>query len=158
MDSFNDMTKSKPVVQLGYSDHGTVVITPQDEDRFALTIQSAVEACAIHLKREQLEARFRILLNRLADWLRPRLDAIADALLTERDGMLLFLVVMKKTRFDSKLEEDLTSLELEIRDDPQLEDLPFTTMALPNVDEADLMSFVNRQILIRLPEKVSTQG
>lgn len=158
MNSFNDMTKSKPIVQLGYSDHGTVVITPQDEDRFALTIQSAVEACAIHVKREQLEVRFRILLNRLADWLRSRLDAIADALLTERDGMLLFLVVMKKKRFDSNLEEDLTRLELEIRDDPQLEDLPFTTMALPYVDEADLMSFVNRQILIRLPEKVSTQG
>lgn len=149
------MASSKPIIQLAYSDQGTVVITRQDEDRFTLTIQSAVEACAIHAKREQLEARFRILLNRLAEWLRSRLDAIADAFLTERDGMLLFLVVMKKTRFDPQLEEDLTTLELQIQEDPQLEDLPFTTMAIPLLaNQEDLMSFVNRHILIRLPENI----
>lgn len=143
------------IIQLTYNDQGTVVVTPRDEDRFALTIDAAIQACAIHVQREQQLTRFRLLLNRLAEWLRcqePK-NKISRALLTERDGMLLFLVIMRGTRFDPELENDLTQLELDILDDPQLKDFPFTVMALPQLDEEQLKSFVNPQIVIRLPER-----
>jgi hypothetical protein len=143
--------QQRNLVQLNYGQDGTVVVTPRDQDRFALTIEAAIQACALHIETERREATFRLLCQTLGEWQRDRRDSgkITRAILTTRDNSLLFLVIMKEPRFDPELEEELTELELHLADDPQLRGIPVTVMAFPPVaDNEALFSFVNPEVVI----------
>jgi hypothetical protein len=131
-------------IQLDYSRGGKVTVTPADQDRFVITIQEAVAAC--RGGKELLEYRSQFvegLVPALKDWLASHRKKVRTAYLTIRDGGLLFLVVRKEAACDGEFTDDLTELEADIATDSRLNLIRMDALALPDVSDGSLKSFLN---------------
>ncbi len=126
-----------------------VVVTPEDENRFILRLHEAVEACRAYLERERFEAQFRLLLEKLAQWLREHESFVHQAFLTERDRGLLFLVVQRSPQYDKDLEEALTQLDLQIARDAELDLIPLSVLAVPDAGNEVLSTFLSPRLRIQ---------
>lgn len=106
-------------------------IEPEDEDRFTLSVEEAIQACRMFGKFADFQNQYRLLLNHLGQWLHARKDRIDRALLTTRDAGLLLLIITKATTYDSQLESELIALDMEIAQDDKFKLVPLSILALP---------------------------
>src|SRR5258708_25252478 len=75
-------------VQLRF-DGGKVVVTPEDQDRFVLAADRAVEACQMMNAGLQLRQRFaEEFLARIFQWCQEHADRVNDCYVAMRDGTL----------------------------------------------------------------------
>ncbi len=131
-------------IQLDCSDEGSrVVVTPENQDRFVLSVRDAAEACRAARAVDSFVAQFNALLQRLARWLRDHPDACRKAFVTVRDAGLLFVIVGPAARHEAEVEEALTDLDLEVARDPSLDKMDLNVMALPLSGEAAYESFLH---------------
>jgi len=121
---------------------GTVVVTPADQDRFALTVEEAVKACRAYEQASAFRHQFQILLRMLADWIGQHRDQVAEAYVTVRDAGLLFLVVKKVPQYDDALEDQLTELDLAVAQDPNLDLIRLSVLAVPPASQEAIDSFL----------------
>ena len=107
-------------------------MTTEDEDRFAVRLNRAVEYLRVASRQQQFEDQFDLLLKRLDRWVRgePR---VARSFLTLRDEALLFVAVMDRLQCDPDFEDRLSALDLEIHADPDLDLIRMNTVAMPGV-------------------------
>lgn len=131
-------------IQLDCSKRGKVTVTPADQDRFVITIQEAVAACRdgkelLAYRRQFVDG----LVPALKDWLASHRKKVRTAYLTVRDGGLLFLIVRKEAACDSELTDSLTELEANIAVNPHLGLIRMDALALPDVSDECLASFLN---------------
>lgn len=132
----------KPLQLDYYADEGSqVIVTPQDEDRFLLSVQEAAEACRAGNKAILFKRQFGRLLKRLALWLGQYEEGVSRAFVTIRDAGLLFLVVQKTKAYDRDFENALTSLDIEIARDSNLDMVNLSVLALPSTSEDSYQSF-----------------
>jgi len=138
---------SRPdVVHLDIRGKGkSVVVTPDDQDRFMLKVEKAIGACQLLMTIEAGMQRFSLLLKRLGEWVSKRTDS-ESAWLSLRDGQMLFLVVRKSASYDPRFEDELSSLELEIANDADLGMIPMSTMAMPRASQEALCSFMDPSV------------
>lgn len=128
--------------QLRYQDReGVVVVTPDDEDRFAITVGAAIQACHAFEQQKVFEHQFTIVLKRLAKWVQETQAEIAGAYVTVRDNGLLFLVVRKSPQYDACFEDKLTELDLEVANDPNLNLIRLSVLAIPEASDDAVASF-----------------
>lgn len=145
-------TDTQKTTQLRYEDRdGIVVVTSDDEDRFAITVKEAIHACRVYQREEIFAHQFNILLKRLAIWLRTRQDEVADAFVTVRDNGLLFLVVRKSPHYDAGFEDDLTELDLEVAQDPNLDLIRLSVLAIPHASDDAIASFLVPGLTLEYP-------
>lgn len=131
-------------ILLDYNKNGSVVVTPADQDRFIVTVQEAVVACRD--AKEILEYRRQLvdrLVPTLKSWLEARRPKVRKAFLTIRDSGLLFLVVRKEAAVDGEFTDQLTALEVDVANDAALNMIRMDVLALPDVSEDGLRSFLN---------------
>ena len=119
-----------------------VVVTPEDNDRFVLTVSEAVEACKARGNENKFGLQFNLLMRITAEWLKEHKDKISCSYLTVRDAGLLFLVVRKEISFNSDFEDLLTEFDIKIAQDPQLDLIDLSVLAIPNSNEAGISSFL----------------
>lgn len=132
----------RSAIQLRFGENDRVVVTPENEDRFALTMDEAVKACRAWESHQRFERQFRILIDVLKEWVQRHHDRVSQAHVTIRDGGLLFLVVMRKSHHDETLDESLTELDIEIANDPDLDLIRLSVLAIPNASEDNIASFL----------------
>jgi len=131
------------ILHLDYQQRdGTVVVVPADEDRFALTVEEAVKACRAYEQASAFRHQFQILLRELADWIGQHRNQVAEAYVTVRDAGLLFLVVKKSPEHDDTLEDQLTELDLAVAQDPNLNLIRLSVLAIPPVSHEGIDSFL----------------
>jgi hypothetical protein len=131
-------------IQLNYAKDGKVTVTSHDEDRFIVTIQEAVVACRDAEKILEYRRQFVDgLVPKLKHWLEARGKKVRKAFLTIRDSGLLFLVVRQEAACDGEFTDALTSLEVDVANDPALSMIRMDTLALPDVSDEGLKSFLN---------------
>ncbi|MDD4892078.1 MAG: hypothetical protein PHU85_19320 [Phycisphaerae bacterium] len=128
---------------------GQVIVAPNDEDRFSLTIQEAAMACKAGQKQVLFGRQFeRGLLPKLAVWTDQNQEKLERAYLTLGDGRLLFLVVRKNVPFDSEFEDRLSDLDLQIAQDEELGLIHLSVLALPKVSRTCYESFLDTRMTL----------
>lgn len=134
---------AQKITQLRYEDRdGMVVVTPEDEDRFAITVEAAIQACQVFREQALFRLQFKQTLQKVAEWLNDHADDVAQAYLTVRDAGLLFLVARKSNRYDQHFEDDLTELDIQIAQDQELNLIRLSVLAIPDASEDSVASFL----------------
>ena len=136
-------TRNRPVELAWRDGERSVLVTDQAEDRFVTTVEAAICACKALPEMGRFKAQYRVLLDRLADWLEVHLDRLETAYITIRDAGLLFLVVTKANTYDHELEEKLLDLDIEIARDEQLDLIRLTVLAIPDSSAEGIASFTD---------------
>lgn len=134
---------AQPVVQLRWElRDDLIVVTPYDQDRFAIKVNRAIEILQQANRREEFERQFNLLLRELASWLNGRRD-VEKAIVTHRDGALSFVVVRKGAEYDEAFEDALSDLDFDLARDPDLNLIRMNAVGLPQVSESALAAFVD---------------
>lgn len=121
-----------------------ITVVPEDEDRFILSVEAAVKACQAHDKTVRFSKQFsESLQKRLAAWISERQEKIFKAFLTIRENGLLFVVVMRGAHYDRAFEDELSNLDLEIANDPELDLIHLDVIALPESSASAYGSFLD---------------
>ncbi|HUW35272.1 MAG TPA: hypothetical protein VM223_26985 [Planctomycetota bacterium] len=129
---------------------GTVLIEPEDEDRYSLTVEQVIEACQAYdpQKKVQVRKAFAHLLGKLAGWVNDHADKVDKAFLTRRYRNLLFLVIMKEKRHDEQLEDELSAIDLQIAREKQFADIRLCVLALPHCEAEDYLHFIDPEFYL----------
>jgi hypothetical protein len=146
-------TSRPPVIQLRFRDGDqTVVVEPDDEDRFNLRVKEAIEGCKLAIDRRQVEQRVRILLNELATWKEAMKAAghpVDACYLTIRDGHLTFIVVQSSLEHNPAFEDALSDLDWKLAWDDDLKVLQVQVFALPKIGDDALAGFLDQKFNVR---------
>jgi hypothetical protein len=109
-------TRHKGPVQLRF-DGGKVVVTPEDQDRFVLAADTAVQACQWMNAGLQLRQKFADeFLARVFQWCQQHADSVGSCYVAMRDGALTVFVIVSKDEYDFSLDDPLSDLEAEMED------------------------------------------
>lgn len=128
---------------------GTLTITPENESRFNIKLNRAIEILREAHKAEEFRSQFSVLLEVLAGWLKSQ-KAIHAAYVTLRDNSLCFVVVREKCQFDDEFEDSLSNLDMDIASDVDLDLIRLNTMALPLASEEAIASFLNADFTLQV--------
>jgi hypothetical protein len=110
-----ELTHKGPV-QLRF-DGGKVVVTPEDQNRFVIAADKAVEACQLMDAGLQLRERFKEeFLTRLFQWCQRHADKINGCYVAIRDGTLTVFVIGASGTYDFDLDDPISELEAEMQD------------------------------------------
>lgn len=138
-----------PPIQLRWSERTRrVTVSPADQDLFVVSVQEAIEACRAHAHRKKFEHQFKALLGILAEWVDKRREQIRNAIVTLQEDAVLFLVVRKEMGYDRTFEDDLTRLDMEVAQHPNLDVVRLTVLALPNCSDEALAGFINPEVYL----------
>lgn len=142
--------KIKPIALKWNEKERTVLLEPEDQDRFALTVEEAIAACRAYAPQERadMKRRFDALLDRLGAWVAEHKKKVAKAFFTIRDSNFLFLVVMKGRGYDPDLTGELTELDIEIARSGAFKGLRLSVQELPNVSDEDCAAFLNPHLTL----------
>jgi hypothetical protein len=107
----------RDVILLNYS-AGHVTVEPQDEDRFVISAQKAVEACQQRHRHEQTIQTFKKkFLQPLRDWCESHASKVRACYVPPPDAGYLEVYVLGETeKFDFDLGRELAKLELQLAD------------------------------------------
>lgn len=144
-------TKTEFVQQMIWRrEDGVITVTPEDESRFSIKLNKAIEILREAGKQDSYRDQFRLLARTVAQWLSERQDKVKKAYLTVRDGMLSFVVVRNQVPFDDALEDDLSELDLKIAKDVDLDLIKLCAIALPLASDEAISSFLNPEFSLLL--------
>lgn len=98
--------------------HGNVIVEPEDEDRFVMTAQSAVQACQDRQRRDEAIRTFKgEFLHPLFEWCRQHADQVhACYVPVPSSGCLQVFMVGSAPKYDFALGRVLAALELKLFD------------------------------------------
>lgn len=102
-----------PIQLRAADDARSVVVTPEDEDRFVVTCRDAVRAVQVHVGEKAAVEELRSML----DYVRERLTGLSQVsacYAAPREGQIVFFVVPGQDKMDFALSESLTELDLEL--------------------------------------------
>jgi hypothetical protein len=129
-------------------DGDVVGVTPRNQTRFEIQMDRAIQILQLANEAERFNKQFKLLLQKIAAWIKPRSAKIEAAYMTLQDGTLAFIIVRHESRYDEVLQDDLADLDVEIANDGDLDLINLATLALPNVDEAATLSFLDKRLVL----------
>lgn len=133
-------------VQLDWAKRdGVIVVTPRDQDRFTIRIESAIETLVINEGANRFRKQMDLLFRNLANWLSARPD-VMKAYVTIRDGELAFVVMHNSSTYDETFEDELSNLDIELANDPDLREVEINVFSLPPVSDEVLDSFLHSEV------------
>jgi len=127
---------------------GMLTITPQDEERFSIRLNRAIEVLRRASSAEPVNDQVRLLLRMLAEWLRNRLD-IESAYITVRDGTLCLLLVRSEVLYSEEFENAVAELDIAIASDVDLDLIRLNVIALPRASDEAIASFLDPEFSIK---------
>jgi hypothetical protein len=128
---------STQVIRLTF-DGGNVIVTPEDEDRFVLTAQSAVRACQDHRRQEEAIRSFKNdFLRPISDWCQSRSDRVRACYIPVPVGHVQVFMVGTSPRYDFTLGRELAALELSLAE----KGWRLNVLQIPDSPEEDLQTY-----------------
>ena len=109
-----DRTTSSRPIRLNVRSEKRVVVEPEDEDRFVLTVREAAQACQQHHDDKEWETLFNRFLIFLESWGKNHSDKVASVFVNVCDGALNILICTADGLYDTSLDDMLTDLDLEL--------------------------------------------
>ena len=113
-----------------------VVVAPEDKDLFVITVKQAIEACVAGQKQNydsfvKFQEQFQRMLVRVGAWIERHRNKIQAAHLTMRDSDVLFVAVQESPTYDPGLEDELTSLDIDVARDQDLDLIRLNVLCIP---------------------------
>ena len=109
---------TQPIIRLHQENKDCrVFIETDQQDRFVLTVNAAIQACQAYGRVAEFNTQFKNLQASLSSWTEKHEAEIAEAYITVRDAAILFLVVQKSQAFNQELEDSLNDLDISIAQD-----------------------------------------
>ncbi len=142
-------THFKPIRLKWSQQEQKIVVEPEDEDRFVITMREAVAVCGAYLEERKFREQVSLLLSRCATWIDKNKQQIDTAYMTIQDGGILFLVIQEGKARNSSLSNDLSALDVEIANDENVSLLDVSVLLLPKGTEEDISSFINHEFLLQ---------
>lgn len=137
-------TEAQAPIRLDWSQKDKrVVVTPADNDRYVLTVESAVAACGAFQNQIRFGEQFGRVLQSLALWARHQKSLVDSAYLSVHDKDLLFLVVQKQPKYNPSLEKALTDLDIEIANNGDCSLVRLNVLAVPPASRQALGAFLH---------------
>jgi len=144
-----ELAASIRVVELDwFAENEYVRVTPRDQDRFEVQKDRAIDILRLAKQAEQFDLQFTLLLRRLGEWINERQSKIDQAFLTYQDDNLAFVVVRADVRYDEDFEDELSELDFDIANDTDLHLLKVKTLALPQVSNESVLSFLDQRLVL----------
>ena len=141
-------TRAKPVFLNWEERDRGIVVTPENKDRFWMTVGAAIDACHFKQTLQEFGAQLGVLNARLTEWIRDHGEDVERAHLTVRNGGLFFLVVRRSVKYNAELADALAKLEIAIQNDPEIDQLKVRVLALPKVEESGIQTFLGELVFI----------
>jgi hypothetical protein len=138
-------TKTRPpVIVLDASENAQqVMIKPDTDDRFIMTVDAAIRACQAGDQSYRFGQQFTDLIGHLTQWIKERSEAIKTAAVTVRTSDILFYVMQKDVPHDDTLVTDLTELDLEIANSEEFDLIELNVMSVPCVSDGSSDAFLS---------------
>jgi hypothetical protein len=122
-------------------DAGKVVVTPEDQDRFVLASESAVQACQIMNASLQLRERFKEeFLAGLFRWCQDHADKVGECYVAISHVLSVF-IVGTSGKYDFSLDDPISDLEMAMDEKGWSCDI----LQLPSNDTDSLKAFFNKE-------------
>jgi len=118
-----------------------VVVTPEDQDRFVIRLNRAIEILQQAHHAEEFKKQFDLLVRLLAEWVNHT-SGVKQAFLAPREGALAFVVVRDACEYNDDFEDNLSELDYRLANDEDLSRIRMHAIALPPVSEDALSSFL----------------
>ena len=128
---------------IGANGYSFVIVTPEDQDRFFLTVEDAIEACKAHSGFTEFQKTFKDFLTHLAKWIEARREKIKEAYVTVRQNDMLFLVVQTGKAFEWEFEDELTDLDLLIAQETKFKEIRLSVLCIPDAGDDSVFSFLD---------------
>jgi hypothetical protein len=129
----SQLTKRTPAIHLGRDgQEGYVLAYGDGNEKFLLTVQEAIKACGAFSKMAQFQTQMKELTDHLSKWVNDRKATVRDAYLSVKGSGLFFMVVMAGKEFNPELEEELTTLDIEIANSEDFDLLRVDVLAIPD--------------------------
>ncbi len=135
-------TSELPVHLCWSEKDGLITVTSQDEDRFNIKLNRAVEALQQADKVDKFKRQFNLLIKILLGWVKERSD-VRDAHLTLRDGGFSFVVVRQVPEYNEEFEDELSDLDYRIANDVDLDLLKLDVIGLPPASQEAIQTFID---------------
>lgn len=123
-----------------------VVVETNEEDRFVLSLQDAIQACRSIEKANEYLSQLSGVFRRLTTWLNERPEKIDRAYLSLSGDGLDFTIVQRSNRFDPEIDEPLVDLDISIAKSEEFNLITLDVMSLPYCDEDNVLSFVKPRL------------
>jgi hypothetical protein len=137
------------VIHLDWTrEDGTIVVTPENQDRYIIRVGKAIELLQLASKRDLFEKQLNLLLKTIAEWISNRND-LSAGYVTLRDGELSFVAVTKEVAYNPDFEDSLSDLAVAVSGDKDLDLLRLSTLALPPVEKAALSQFLDSSFTLK---------
>ena len=136
-------TVRPPAIHIGHNGLSGQVVVHSGDDTFLLTVQEAVNACGAWSKMAEFQSQMKALLDHLGAWVRARSDSVRDAYFSVKlGGGLFFMVVTKGKNYDPDLEDQLTSLDIDVANAEEFNLLRLSVLAIPDSSADCVESFL----------------
>lgn len=108
-------TASEPI-RLNFRSETRVVVEPEDNDRFVMTVKEAAQACKKAVDDKNFQDDFRQFLIHLEQWGESQAAKISAIYVNIGDGVLNVLVCTPSQAYDVDLDDTISDLDLELVD------------------------------------------
>lgn len=126
-------------LKLDFRSERTVVVVPEDEDRFVVSSREAALACRRAADEKDWQNEFRSFLAAVHTWCERHSDSIDGAYLALGDEGLKVFLITAKDEYDFSLDDEVAQLGIELAG--SFPDCPTDVLHVPNMDPKDLRSF-----------------
>jgi hypothetical protein len=133
---------SKEAIRIEWKDgNRPVFVSPKDEDRFYTTSQEAAEALRHRDKIAQFQKEIMAILKHLREWMRSHASDVDKCYFGFRSGRQVIFVVPRSAKFDFKLSDELTQLDIELAEKFHLSRCEI--MQVPGYSAETLSTFID---------------
>ncbi|HLN31557.1 MAG TPA: hypothetical protein VK395_27700 [Gemmataceae bacterium] len=141
-------------IHLTFRSVESVLVEPDDEDRFMTTSQEAAFACKQASDKKEWQEDFKRFLHAVSQWCESHKDDVHNGCVGVGDGLLNIFIRTKHKAYNFDLEDELTQLDIDL-----VKKFPWLVaevMQLPsNINEDQLFS---ENAIIVFGDGRSTQG
>jgi hypothetical protein len=107
------VTEARPI-HLSFRSVQQVVVEPEDENRFMMTVKEAARACEAAQNEKDLRDQFTRMLVYLREWCGKRAQKVQTACVYPGDGFLNILIGTRGDDYCFDFDNEVTELDIEL--------------------------------------------
>ena len=147
MSNAGGKTTVRPL-RLDFRSERTVVVVPEDEDRFIVTSQEAARACRRVADEQEWKTEFNSFLTNVHDWCKKHSGSIDGAYLSFGDEGLKLFLATHGDEYDFSLGDEVAKLGIELA--ALFPGCPADVLHVPSMALKDLDSFFSPSTALQL--------
>ena len=135
-------------LRLDFRSERTVVVVPEDEDRFVVTSKEAARACRRVADEQEWKTEFNSFLTNVHDWCKKHSGSLDGAYLSFGDEGLKLFLATDGEEYDFSLDDEVARFSIDLAN--EFPGCPVDVLHVPNASLRDFRSFFSPSTAIQL--------